>query len=209
MPEDSVRDFTGPGLRPRLRFDHNATAVETLEANFGHLGTKALVRDLATFGPEDLTAHLAAGGDPEHFDVIIGGPPCQGWSSVGRGKIRSLRNPGGRKQLDSDPRNELYKNFLRYVEHFQPSVAVMENVPGMLSHSGNNVAEHVARSLSDSKDCYTHTKDPRPRTFRRIRSTFLWMAPDFGSRPGIDPRFQASGTSFDFLSFLSRVSSGI
>jgi DNA (cytosine-5)-methyltransferase 1 len=140
--------FHWAGYATAVAIDHNATAVETLEANFGHLGTKALVRDLGSFRPEDLEAYLAANEQPRSFDVIIGGPPCQGWSSVGRGKIRSLRNPGGRRQEDSDPRNELYKNFLRYVEFYQPSVAVMENVPGMLSHNGTNVAERVAESLS-------------------------------------------------------------
>jgi DNA (cytosine-5)-methyltransferase 1 len=141
--------FHWAGFTTGVAIDHNATAVETLEANFGHLGTKALVRDLGTFRPEDLDAYLAANEEPRRFDVIIGGPPCQGWSSVGRGKIRSLRNPGGRRQEDSDPRNELYKNFLRYVDFYQPSVAVMENVPGMLSHNGKNVAERVAGSLSE------------------------------------------------------------
>lgn len=141
--------FHWAGFATAVAIDHNATAVETLEANFGHLGTTALVRDLSTFRPEDLDAFLAANGQARGFDVIIGGPPCQGWSSVGRGKIRSLRNPGGRRQEDSDPRNELYKNFLRFVEFYRPSVAVMENVPGMLSHNGRNVAERVAESLAD------------------------------------------------------------
>lgn len=141
--------FHWAGFTTAIAIDHNATAVETLEANFGHLGTVALVRDLSTFRPDDLDAYLTTSGRPRTFDVIIGGPPCQGWSNVGRGKIRSLRNPGGRRQEDSDPRNELYKNFLRYVEFYQPAVAVMENVPGMLSHNGNNVAERVAASLGN------------------------------------------------------------
>ena len=141
--------FHWAGFATAVAIDHSPTAVETLEANFGHLGTRALVRDLATFRPEALERELATAGEPRHFDVIIGGPPCQGWSSVGRAKIRSLRNPGGRKQLNNDPRNQLYKNFLRYVDHFRPAVAVMENVPGMLSHNGMNFAERVALSLEE------------------------------------------------------------
>lgn len=141
--------FHWAGFTTAVAIDHNANAVETLEANFGHGGTTCLVRDLSTFRPEDLDAYLQANEKQREFDVIIGGPPCQGWSNVGRGKIRSLRNPGGRKQMDSDPRNELYKNFLRFVEFYQPSVAVMENVPGMLSHNGNNVATQVAASLEE------------------------------------------------------------
>jgi DNA (cytosine-5)-methyltransferase 1 len=139
--------FDWAGFRTAVAIDHSAVAVETLEGNFSDQGIKALVRDLASFKPRDLEAYLRKHDEPVSFDVIVGGPPCQGWSSVGRGKMRSLRTPGGRRQEDSDPRNELYKNFLEYVRHFQPAVAVMENVPGMLSHNGRNVANYVAESL--------------------------------------------------------------
>jgi len=49
----------------------------------------------------------------ERVDVIIGGPPCQGFSRVGRGKIRSLLND---TDYIRDPRNEYYKKFIRFVE---------------------------------------------------------------------------------------------
>jgi DNA (cytosine-5)-methyltransferase 1 len=139
--------FHWAGFRTAVAIDHSAVAVETLQGNFSDHGIKALVRDLATFTPRDLQAYLNRLGERPSFDVIVGGPPCQGWSSVGRGKMRSLRTPGGRRQEDSDPRNELYKNFLEYVRFFRPPVAVMENVPGMLSHNGRNVASYVAESL--------------------------------------------------------------
>jgi DNA (cytosine-5)-methyltransferase 1 len=139
--------FHWAGFRTAVAIDHSAVAVETLQGNFSDHGIKALVRDLATFSPRDLQAYLNRLGERPSFDVIVGGPPCQGWSSVGRGKMRSLRTPGGRRQEDSDPRNELYKNFLEYVRFFKPPVAVMENVPGMLSHNGRNVASFVAESL--------------------------------------------------------------
>jgi len=140
--------FHWAGFQTAVAIDHSAVAVETLEGNFSDHGIKALVRDLASFTPRDLQAYLTRLGEPSSFDVIVGGPPCQGWSSVGRGKMRSLRTPGGRRQEDSDPRNELYKNFLEYVRFFKPPVAVMENVPGMLSHNGRNVASYVAESLN-------------------------------------------------------------
>jgi DNA (cytosine-5)-methyltransferase 1 len=64
----------------------------------------------------------------EQVDVIIGGPPCQGFSRVGRGKIRSLlRDP----VYIHDPRNQHYKDFIRFVEALQPFYFVMENVPDM------------------------------------------------------------------------------
>lgn len=140
--------FHWAGFRSLVAVDHSPLAVETLEANFGHLGQTALVRDLATFTPRDLRQVLREAGQPEAFDVIVGGPPCQGWSQVGRGKLRTLREADGRTaEAFADPRNELYKRFLSFVADFKPPVAVMENVPGMLSHNRNNVAEQVKASL--------------------------------------------------------------
>lgn len=140
--------FHWAGFRSRVAIDHNPLAIETLEANFGHHGQVALLRDLATLSPRDLRRHLRESGLPDVFDVVIGGPPCQGWSKVGRGKLRSLREAEGRSsEAAADPRNELYKRFLAYVDEFRPVVAVMENVPGMLSHNHRNVADLVQASL--------------------------------------------------------------
>jgi DNA (cytosine-5)-methyltransferase 1 len=138
--------FHWAGCRTAVAIDHDPIAVETLQANFGHLGTVALLRDLARLAPKRLEMELRQLNLPHEFDAIIGGPPCQGWSRVGRGKLRSLKT-GARSKTDSDPRNHLYENFLRTIDHFRPKVAVMENVPGMLSHNGKNVAELVAVSM--------------------------------------------------------------
>ena len=59
--------------------------------------------------------------DFEPVDIIIGGPPCQGFSNAGGDKI-------GKRTFKSDPRNELYKEFLRFVQHLQPVEFIMENV---------------------------------------------------------------------------------
>jgi DNA (cytosine-5)-methyltransferase 1 len=64
----------------------------------------------------------------EGVDVVIGGPPCQGFSRVGRGKIRSLRKD---PSYIHDPRNQYYKEFIRFVEALRPSHFVMENVPDL------------------------------------------------------------------------------
>lgn len=64
----------------------------------------------------------------ERVDVVIGGPPCQGFSRVGRGKIRSLRKGPG---YIHDPRNQYYKEFIRFVEILGPSHFIMENVPDL------------------------------------------------------------------------------
>lgn len=61
-------------------------------------------------------------------DVICGGPPCQGFSRVGRGKIRSLLND---PTYIHDPRNQYYTEFIRFIEVLEPLYFVMENVPDM------------------------------------------------------------------------------
>jgi DNA (cytosine-5)-methyltransferase 1 len=138
--------FHWAGFRTTVAVDHDPLAIETLAANFGHLGTEALVRDLAILSPEDLRSVLQQRGVSDEFDVILGGPPCQGWSKVGRGKLRSLKDPR-KGENHSDPRNELYAKFVEFVRTFNPRVAIMENVPGMLSHNKRNVAEDVAHLL--------------------------------------------------------------
>jgi DNA (cytosine-5)-methyltransferase 1 len=56
-------------------------------------------------------------------DLIIGGPPCQAYSVAGR----------ARKDMESDPRNHLYKHYVKFLEKYKPKMFVFENVPGILS----------------------------------------------------------------------------
>ena len=65
-----------------------------------------------------------------NVDVIIGGPPCQGFSLSG-------------KRLLEDPRNKLYKSFVELVREIKPKMFIMENVPGLLSMGNGSVKEQV------------------------------------------------------------------
>ena len=86
---------------------------------------------------EDLDLRqLAHDGPP---DILIGGPPCQGFSKVGRAKLDSLSDHG----FEEDPRNALYRKFLDAAERWHPLLVVMENVPGMLSVRAENVADEI------------------------------------------------------------------
>jgi DNA (cytosine-5)-methyltransferase 1 len=61
----------------------------------------------------------------KNIDVMIGGPPCQAYSLMGRG-----RDP---HSMVNDPRNNLYIHYLRFIREFKPEVFVFENVPGLIS----------------------------------------------------------------------------
>ena len=124
--------------------DIDSAALRTHVANFGHLSCRTVRFDLSQIEGE-VTAVIPALGRRK-IDVVIGGPPCQGWSRVGRGKLRSL----GQNEFDiiSDPRNSLYRHFINTVKHLRPTVCVMENVPGMLSVNNTNVAEEVRSNFN-------------------------------------------------------------
>jgi len=145
--------FSGPGgftwgwqhagFVPSVAIDNDALAMRTHELNFPH--SLALHRDLTEFGPRDLLRVL--GTRPRKLLAIVGGPPCQGWSKAGRGKLRSL--DAAPVSLLRDPRNHLYKRFLDFADFFRPPILVMENVPGMLSIEGRNVADEVQSHFDD------------------------------------------------------------
>lgn len=64
-----------------------------------------------------------------NVDIIIGGPPCQAYSLLGRHQ----------KEIEKDPRNKLYIQYGRFLKEFKPKAFVFENVPGLLSA---NKGEH-------------------------------------------------------------------
>ena len=61
----------------------------------------------------------------QQVDVIIGGPPCQAYSVAGRARMG--------KDVEKDPRNELYKYYVKFLERYQPKMFVFENVLGILT----------------------------------------------------------------------------
>jgi DNA (cytosine-5)-methyltransferase 1 len=64
----------------------------------------------------------------KNVDLIIGGPPCQAYSIVGRARMKET--------VACDPRNFLYKHYVRFLETFKPKMFIFENVPGITS-AGN------------------------------------------------------------------------
>lgn len=68
--------------------------------------------------------------------VLIGGPPCQAYSLVGRSRIRGANtdeNVVGRERYDNDRRHFLYREYLRILAVHRPPIFIMENVKGLLS----------------------------------------------------------------------------
>lgn len=75
------------------------------------------------------------------IDLIIGGPPCQGFSNAG-------------KRNEKDPRNQLYKSYLNFVKHVEPSIILIENVAGIASKFNESSKSYKDNIISKLKKDY-------------------------------------------------------
>lgn len=140
------------GFQVLAAIDFNPQAVETARTNLGttsdeqlqrhveHPIPHVLERDLTTFRPTELSKLIGQNS----IDVIVGGPPCQGFSSA---RQRDGANHGDKRFVE-DARRHLYQEFLRYVEFFKPRIFVMENVLGIRSAAGG---EYYTRVLHEAR----------------------------------------------------------
>lgn len=125
------KGFEEAGFDIRLGTDIWRDAIKTYQFNFPNAIT--ITEDISNLSGIDLLnkANIKA----EDVDVIIGGPPCQGFSLSG-------------KRLLDDPRNILYKSFVRMVEYIKPKVFVMENVPGLVRLFNGQVKDQVIEDFT-------------------------------------------------------------
>lgn len=109
--------FTQEGFITSFANDIEPCCIDTYAHNHPETPRKHIVLgDI-----KDVVDHIAELMRFPNVDVVVGGPPCQGFSMANR------------QRLIEDPRNHLYKNYVRAVELAQPRFFVMENVKGMLS----------------------------------------------------------------------------
>jgi DNA (cytosine-5)-methyltransferase 1 len=102
--------------------EHDAAACKTYKRNLieaKQTGTILFEKDILDLDPTDLMNQV--GLVPGQCDILLGGPPCQGFSS------HRLNNAGV-----NDPRNALLLRYFQYVEVLRPKLFLVENVPGML-----------------------------------------------------------------------------
>ena len=88
----------------------------------------------------------------DKVDVIIGGPPCQAYSLVGRAQSSHMEKP-----MAEDPRNDLYKLYARFLEKYKPKMFVFENVMGILSANSGSTwmkVQEALRSVGYEIECH-------------------------------------------------------
>ena len=74
-------------------------------------------------------------------DIVIGGPPCQAYSIVGRARMK--------EKVSCDPRNLLYQYYVRFLEEFKPKMFVFENVPGLRTAGDGQYFQDLKKALDN------------------------------------------------------------
>lgn len=116
--------FIDAGYEVVLGVDHWQDALETFAQN--HSTSQVLEADLFTISAKEIASQT----NITKVDVIIGGPPCQGFSIAG-------------KRMIDDERNKLYKSFVECVDYYQPEAFVMENVPNIISMGKGSIKDSI------------------------------------------------------------------
>lgn len=132
--------FDQTGFNNIFSVDIEPRFCETYKTNFPK--HNLIQKDISKLSNEEIKSIIGN----QIIDVIIGGPPCQGFSMAGN---------IGRKFID-DSRNQLFKEFARIVEIVQPSYFVMENVARLFTHNKGETKKEIIelfKKMNYNVDC--------------------------------------------------------
>lgn len=121
--------FEQAGFNVLLGLDFEETAIKTFKLN--HPNAKAVCADITQYSANDLLNEVNS-----KIDVVIGGPPCQGFSLTG------TRDP-------NDKRNQLYKYYVNIVKEVKPKAFVIENVIGLATLYNGKVKEEIYKNFKE------------------------------------------------------------
>jgi DNA (cytosine-5)-methyltransferase 1 len=115
-PGGLAEGFSQAGFKTLMGIDFDKNSAETFKEN--HTDSDYIQADISDLPPSKVLESLDVNAG--EIDIVVGGPPCQGFSIA-----------GDRKK--NDDRNQLFKDYVRHIKEIQPKFMLMENVPGMLS----------------------------------------------------------------------------
>ncbi|WP_281613143.1 DNA cytosine methyltransferase [Flammeovirga sp. SubArs3] len=145
---DTLKYNTAKYLHPDMNLDRiiHGDIIELYE----HLGVGLVEQEsqghkvIKTMAEENLRKKAPSVKDDDDIneilseitsvDVLVGGPPCQGFSMIGRSKKATLEERAN--GFIDDPRNQLFKYYLKFAEKLSPKLVLIENVKGLASASG-------------------------------------------------------------------------
>jgi DNA (cytosine-5)-methyltransferase 1 len=117
--------FVQEGFQIDLANDHEDVCIETYKYNHPEIPENKIIQGDIRKVVDHIEDFLS-----KDTDIVLGGPPCQGFSSANK------------QRMIDDPRNELYKYYIKAVEKIAPKFVVMENVRGMLPYAEQVVNDY-------------------------------------------------------------------
>ncbi len=129
-----TKGFELAGIKSILASDIDENCKKTFTRNFPQ--TPFICKDVTEITKEEIDKILN-GKVP---DVIIGGPPCQGFSLANK----------RRNKVADDPRNKLFYGFVKFINWYSPKAFVMENVKGLLSMQNGQVIRTIVEEFSNA-----------------------------------------------------------
>ena len=131
--------FTQAGFKVCFANDFEDVCVRTYRYNHPELPSSCVLK-------EDIRKIVSNIDDyvKEDIDVVVGGPPCQSFSSANQ------------RRIIDDPRNELYKYYIEAIKKICPKFVLMENVRGMLSVADQVVEDYKAIKIEKNGHVYTY-----------------------------------------------------
>lgn len=126
--------FYREGFKALAHVEINHFACETLRTRMKHYGYKDIDKEVIEHDitADDIIEKIDNAVNGRDVDMIIGGPPCQAYSTAGR-----VRDKVG---MATDARNYLFESYVKILEHYRPKLFVFENVTGILSAKANGKA---------------------------------------------------------------------
>lgn len=144
--------FKTAGYRIAQGIEMSQSAANTASYNLhwrDGIDKQHICGDITTLDSSVLKSEIGENGC-----IVVGGPPCQAYSQIGRAKLRSL---GENRKHTNDSRGFLFQDFLRFALELDAKGIVMENVPEAVNYGGINIPQHVCEILEESgyEACWT------------------------------------------------------
>lgn len=142
----------------------------------------------------------------KHVDVIIGGPPCQAYSLVGRAQSSHMIIP-----MEDDPRNELYKMYIQFLSKYKPRMFVFENVAGIRTARGGQAYKNLQSYMRRvGYELTPHELNARDFGVLQNRKRIIivgWLKGTGYAYPNIEPVY-SKGIVSDLLDDLPEITPG-
>ena len=120
--------FERAGFKCVGAIDISKACINTHKLNFPDC--VSINTDISKINPREFSKEIGN----KKIDLVIGGPPCPTFSTIGHAKIKSIKGKNNLNfTLFDDDRNFLFKNYFSYIEHFKPNFFIMENVPNFIT----------------------------------------------------------------------------